>query len=831
MALPPLNQLRYAQCQIPLNVEAALDAFLDEFNLDMSAIDKELDVFNLTIAPAIVEGERQLAIQIQELLAGSPIKELSSLQALQDNLYLASPLKDETDPEVVSIDERKLGALGMVLLNGKMYALAAGNALETFRQMWFSVGGNYTSFLSLGDGIADTASGDFTLIQYVPDSKTFPEINRPWEILDGLRSKVKLSKYVQPLIWTSQIGSSTSTYNKLKAIGYSDINISRILGRGQPRDSDAVLTGYLQNSTAQIKYLSALFALPFTDEKRKPRWLNEVSYMTKALQAYLQYRTQINLSSLVFSPDYWEKVKASLSPADMKEVFERRPEVLNMVVPTSPNAIGDLLNAASSLQLGSTAINSYMIKLPKDSEIYRKPYERRLLSLGVNLLQTLVLEKHSAADSLRLLLEELKGGAVSAADIIPVELTVNNVQTLQQPGFTVGSTTASVNRVIDNSPDKDKTKEAIATAVAGDTLLAPASNPTQGLASQENYMTILFRRIKWDQNFATCSKQIKKASNAPSDNIGNKFTQFGPGFKQNITPVNSTSLKGSDREAVKLNQGKQTTDVSAKYSYSCSPVFHNGFAQEIAKLQANASKELIIVCEALQRALLVVQDQIDHIIAKAQVVLDQVLGILERLLTLNLNIGGNLGFDTSLIKCSWSLDFGAKIDLFGLLLTYLNKFFKEFGGPIRAGLRLIQDLINKAICVPVRLLESFLGGVNSLLNIIGCSLKDILLPQAFLDLLKALLFTFDLRSLVLRQGYEGFNGLTANFSKNKDSFNGLTQFASLCQKTTMADATNTIGEGLLKTGVGSPALLASIITKQADVLAQKSLAASVGATI
>jgi hypothetical protein len=47
----------------------------------------------------------------------------------------------------------------------------------------------------------------------------------------------------------------------------------------------------------------------------------------------------------------------------------------------------------------------------------------------------------------------------------------------------------------------------------------------------------------------------------------------------------------------------------------------------------------------------------------------------------------------------------------------------------------------------------------------------------------------------------------------------------------MANAVNTIGNGLLASGVGAPALLANTITKQADVLAQKSVASTVGLTI
>lgn len=867
MALPKPNQLRYAECDIPLDVEQAIQAFVDEFYVDMSAIDKELDDINASDVPAILAAEATLTAALQQMLQGAPIEQLSSLQALQDNLYLANPQLSETDPSVVSLDERKLGAVGMALVNGKMFAMASGSDFETFRQLWLAAGGDYQAFLALGDGIEGAADGDFTLLQYVPGANRFPFVNKTWSVLDKFQANVRLSKYVQPLIWTNQLGKGSATYNRLKAIGYSDLNVSRILAGKQPRDGGDTITALLQASVAQVTFLSSLYALPASSPQRDPKWANEVRFLKGALTNYLKFRQEMNLSSLVFNSDLWERMKASLAPADMKEIFEKRPEIKNMIVPTDANTIGNLLNAASSLQPGSTAINSYMVKLPKTFSA--AAYEARLLSVGASLLQSLVEDVNPASGAVQALLAELKGGAVGSGDVTtPPPLSVSDMQSaLGSPAQTQGSLASTVNSGVTSSPDPKKTLDSLAAVVAGQGTItalgsvvapvsgnvpaSPSSTTTLGLPTAENYMTNLFRRIKWDQNFVTCSKVTGASTNTGTTNlplsqqtntypsastVENKFTKFGPALNKNISnaPITSASSPSAQaRNTVVANQGANPSQVKSQFSYACSPSLNNGFLNELADLTGKVSNEIIIICEALKRALLLIQNIIDSLIAKAQVILDQVLGTLERLLTLNINLGANLGFDNSLLKCSWGINLVGKIDFFGLLLKALNDFFNS--SPIilgiRKALKAIRDLITQAICVPVRLLEAFLGGANALLGIIGCSLKDIQLPQPILDLLKALLFTFDLRQLVLQKGYDAFYSLAANLTKGSQSFNGLSQFAQLCQSVTMADAIGTIEQTSLLAGLAAPAKLANQLSKAANTQAQNVALGSVGGTL
>jgi hypothetical protein len=851
MALPKPNQLRYRFCDIPPNVEASLQALVDEFYVDMQEIDQGLDDYALNDVPAILATEQEMADLVQEMLRGSPVPELSSLQALQDSLKLINPKLPELDPVVVSLDERKLGAIGMVLINGKMFAAASGSDFDTFRQIWYAAQGEYKAFLALGDGIADSDAGTFTLLQYIPGKPAMPFINRKWSVLDTLNPYQKLSKYVQPLIWTESIEASAANYARLKEIGYDDIQVSQIFAGEQPRASDETRDALFSISLANINDLAALYTLPHTDEQRKPKWQNEVKFFTDSLTAYLAYRKETNRTSYIFNTDVWERSKAVFNEKDFKELFENRPEVQNILVPTDDATIGNLLLSASQLPVGSTAINSYMIKLPNNNRDTFS-YEERLLSIGASLLKSLLKDKNASSGSVRLLVEELKGDSVTEADITkPKKATATDVKKVLKSGskMTPGNKTDAYNKAITNSPDPDKTEDALAAAAVGSDFLENPT-PTQGLPTEENFMTVLFRRVDWRENFKTCTKEVTKETNKEAK-AEDKFTKFGPALNNNIktkpggsanpddlygkdanilnNPKNlggnkgkpdlsGLPTKGSDRRDVILNQESNPTTIKQQFTYNCTPKFQNGFLDQLSKLTGTVTQDIIVACEALKRALFMIQNIIDNLIAKMQVVLDQVLGVLERLLTLNLNIGGALGFDTSLIKCSWSVDFGLKLDLFGALLKFLNDKFDKIFGPIRKGLRFIQDIITKAICVPVRLLELFLGGVNALLGLIGCSLKDIQLPQAILDLLKALLYTFDLRTLVLRQGYDAFFEMSVNPKSGARPFNGLTQFAELCQSVTMKDAVNSVQSVTLVTAASAPGFIAEDLQKKADDL-------------
>lgn len=193
---------------------------------------------------------------------------------------------------------------------------------------------------------------------------------------------------------------------------------------------------------------------------------------------------------------------------------------------------------------------------------------------------------------------------------------------------------------------------------------------------------------------------------------------------------------------------------------------------------------LIRLINIIRHQIQVFQDKIDAFIQTLQGVMDAILGKLERLLTLDLNFSGKLGFENSLFKCSWGLDFGLKINLLDLLLSYLDRFLGNIMGPFTVGLSILNDFLTEIFCIPLRWIESFLNSAgastSALLGVVGCTVKDFKLPTELFELMQTIQATFSLRSLVLKKGSADWFDMMGRLKKGKDEFTGLQQFAALC---------------------------------------------------
>ena len=114
------NRLRYVECELPDELEKAILAFEDDFDENMKPFYDRLADFTLNDAPIIAaELDAQIALR-EELLKGSPVQSLGSLAAIDESLKLTSPARNDNDPETVRLDERKLGAAGIALVNGSI---------------------------------------------------------------------------------------------------------------------------------------------------------------------------------------------------------------------------------------------------------------------------------------------------------------------------------------------------------------------------------------------------------------------------------------------------------------------------------------------------------------------------------------------------------------------------------------------------------------------------------------------------------------------------------------------------------------------------------------
>ena len=186
----------------------------------------------------------------------------------------------------------------------------------------------------------------------------------------------------------------------------------------------------------------------------------------------------------------------------------------------------------------------------------------------------------------------------------------------------------------------------------------------------------------------------------------------------------------------------------------------------------------------IKQQIMAMQDKIDAFIVMLQKTMDAILAKLERLLTIDLNFSGKIGFENSLFKCSWGIDLGLKIDLLGLLLMYLDRFLGVVLAPVLKFLQLLGDFINEIMCVPIRWIGAILNGamfaLANLLAKIGCTVKDFKLPLEIFDLLNLINGVFSLRSLVFKKGSADWLKMMGRISMGKNEFTGLSQFASMC---------------------------------------------------
>jgi len=921
---PRPDALRYVQCELPEIVEQLLISFEDEISVDFQDFDNRMDDFIKNVLPGLSAALDAQAQVRDQIIAGSPVQELGSMAAMEESLGFVSPKKTVSDLLALRIDERKLGAVGIVCINGRIWKKLSGvdgndnGRLDTFRYLWNAVNGDYDAWVAFGDSIAFSNDGDFLCLENYIFDTSLPYTQRPFTQLPK-----QASQYRYNLLWTTKVSPTTSNSLKLKTLGFNDTQILNIFNGLDPQDP-INKDKRLANIQLSVRKLTKLLLSSSGSLERTPNWMNEYKLITEAIVKYLTFRYDSAFKSVTFDPFYWQQVKADLSESELKELFENRLEVHDMLVPTTDVDLEPLFNVAFAIPSGSNVFHTYQMALPKKNDY--EELESTLWNLGLLIFKKLAGQTNTptyaaALSDLQLLLQELVGDEKSYSLLTQILGTVgppsaNQIAGLlvgefNDVGYPTGKLVSDFNKDANNSGDPDL----VNTAVKADSLLENAktgNKPSAGLPTQDSGGGLLSRTLKPLKQFVECNVVYQdKKSNLegniadstpppvsvselndrtadpdlnPGELYANRIKEqtsiqnqryfvranvnqtthrleipnHGYGGRAEIyfnldTPAAGDFLpqpleagkkyyvvapdkdsfavakdllgapfvfprKGTGKftsytmlVANKASSRRQVTRVEStprarrdfRFDSVCRPKFDNAFTRVLNQIEGQFRAFVIKMCNILKQVLASLQDKIDLLIAKLQVILDASLARLERLLTFDLNIGGKLGIESSLIQCSWGLDFNLNLDLFGRLLTLLNEFIAEFSKPLRNALGFMNELVSKFICIPVQMIQALLGTVNSLLNQIGCSLKDVNLPAEIFDLLQNLLFTFDLRGLVVRKGYEAYNGLTAKLRTHPNNFKGLAQFGSLCHTPTVSKSVSSLQEAL-KLVLGAP---------------------------
>lgn len=846
-----MDALRYVQCELPESVTQALINFQSDFEELALSYNQQFDEFRLVTLPIPLAQLDEVIAATEALLTGSPVPELNSFAALEENLALPDPTRGPRDPVAIRQDERAMGAGGICMLNGRTFQILAGTRIEALRTLWNAVGGDYNAFIMAGDGIVNSPVGSFVLYEFNTATQNVPYINRDMSELPKLSGGYKPSIFDYRLFWNTSISTTSGSHNKLAEIGYTADEISAIFSGGQPTanyDSSGALTSVETN----LLSLSHILLLPLISPLRKPRWANEVKYIQTAIQSFLDWRIHDGMTSYVIDPAFWVEVKANLFPEDMKELFEYRPEISDLAIPTADAVMDKLITKATASLSNTTLLNTYMLSLPKPKQ--SSDLETSLFNVGLEMWQELRIDYTTYANSLESLLLELDGRikpltpfdrAPTAANLNLADLkkVVNQKTTnalTEQPGMTTNPETApeqnkvphpinmpppavmsaTMKSTIDLSDHPNLSSLCLTAAVNSGKFskTGTTSGVAQGFKSCQSMGSIMGAKIDWSKNSMSCSGTTsaknsfgqKTQSTSTPNAIWRPVTANNPGTTDTTTVKYKNTLgqkphsksttvantpnaySAADRTTIQYNQGAPPNTVAATFNITCVPKIENAFTKYLAAAEGKFRKSIIHILNMLKAVIIIAQNFIDGIIIKIQLLLDMWISKLQKYMTVNIAIGGNLGFDTGLIKCSWGMDFKLKIDLLGYLLGLLSEYLRKWQSPVFALQAMIKKFLQSVICPVVRMIESLVGAANKLLNVIGCSVKDINFPKEFLDLLGLALGSFNLRQLVLRGATDKIGDIALSLRKNKDQFNGLQQFAAFCQRTPPSDVVNTM---------------------------------------
>ena len=977
MAMRSPSKLRYVQCDLPDNVEQAIADFEDDFDARFQPFYDRVADFTANTAPTLAAIlDEQVALR-QQLVDGSPVQSLSSLDAIDANLGLTSPARNDNDADTKRVDERKLGAANICLLNGKMYRmLPKTNRLEAFRYLWEIVGGNYDLFVTYGMDIYSSALDSLTLYEYnAYKPENMPFVNKGFN--DLAATGHRNSQFKHRMFWNKGLSASFAYKSKMATFGYDSDQINNTFsGKDVNASYDFVAT--IGTINLLVQAVTRLLFLPKTDRLRQPLWENEANYIIMAIQTFLEYRTRKYTSSSIFDQDFFPILLQEMTPSELKELLEQRPEVSDLELPQDVDSVSSLVESAVGMSAGAK-INTYMVNLPSgDKE--ELTLTDSLYDLGLSIWKHLEVQS-SKANQLEDLLLELKGQVgpldintskllspsvtIDPADLSALFPTANLppqgalVDAVIRSGIAADANTGSgevgTGAGVNNNDlsDASTAKALINSSIAANSAVkkfstseskkqkkarqkaSDSDSPTpvgsvQGFQTAETFAMILTRRVDWGKNFLDCSgntvyqesappayeaqdvlinegklspewkqytvdlnfikKKFKLSAISVSDirsalrtylstpvaaggalglispndavllaaltkiNSSADVKQVTSGAanlvrevdKKNVASLNSGvttnenqtfnagNSAAKDRRYLTAQGGKQTspgltagetaklkaamekvlnqklpfvsslenslntqTGTSFKVSISaetkiCTP---KAIAQIGAYLDKYAHKLeawLIRLINILRHQIIMFQDKIDALILAIQGAMDALLAKLERLLSLDLNFSGKIGFENSLFKCSWGLDLGLKINLLDYLLSLLDLHMPALLAGFLKGLQILADALTELFCIPIRWLESLMGAASELLSAIGCTVKDFKLPLPILDLLNLLMGMFNLRSLVLRKGKSDWIDALGRFNLGKNEWRGLTQFAAICSNPRLKDALSAV---------------------------------------
>lgn len=424
------SKLRYVECELPSEVEKTIAAFEDSFADSLKPFYDRLADWVANDLP-VIEAELESQIALREaLLTGAPVKSLSSLADVDKSTNLTSPKRDPNDPDSIRIDERKLGAANLCVLNGRMFKVIPGDRISALRYLWEVAGGDYDYFIRLGTSVYTTPLDSYMLFEYNESTpEKLPFVNKGFSYLTAVG--LKNSQFKHRMIWTRGISASYALKSKMVTLGYTSEQINNIFSGYNP-DNGYNYAGALEAVNTLIRSVTRLLFLPLADPLRQPLWANEANYIELAITKFLEYRTKKYTTSSTFDPEFWKTFLTELRPKDVKELLENRPEITNLELPQDLDSLTAAVEKAIAAPAETTAINTYMNNLPA-GKLTETTLTQTLFDLGLAIWKQMQTTRASSSTTVTL----------PASQMDPIFPTKHNLSTTPYLSFKIKGATPS----------------------------------------------------------------------------------------------------------------------------------------------------------------------------------------------------------------------------------------------------------------------------------------------------------------------------------------------------------------------------------------------------
>ena len=618
MAMRQPSKLRYVQCELPDEVESSISAFEDDFDLSLKPFYDRLKELEVDLPALEEEIDAQIALR-EELVRGSPVQSLGSLDEIDKNTNLTSPKRDPNDPESIRIDERKVGVAGITLINGRMFRTLAGhravslpstgvkapattsgirNRLVALRHLWEVAGGDYDTFVRLGTSVYTAPQSTYTLFEFNWfKPQNMPYLNKGFTYLTSVGEYN--SQYSHRMIWTDSIGASYSLKSKMATLGYDSTQINNIFS-GQEPNAEYNYEEAIDTIQTLIAAITRLILLPEDDPVRQPKWENETNYIELALKRFLTYRFNKYTTSSVFDKEYWLVFLEELRPKDIKELLENRPEILDIELPQNQESLTEVVEKAVSLPTETTLINTYMNSFPvsSDMEAY---ITNALYDLGLALYECLISQDTvfaTRAAQIKALLLELMG----TSDLVPY--TNPNVA-IDPADVSKLFPTANLPPMGNFLDSFTKFNEYIVRLINKAMAANSATNKFKkryfrnggsvlGFPSTESIAMLLTRRVDWKSNFMDCSSSSNTVGRSESTySSSQSMSTVVETTKEESVETNEQWREHRDNMSyIELRAGKPIKSISDIRKYVGDELDNAAASNTINKRDTNINKKL-----------------------------------------------------------------------------------------------------------------------------------------------------------------------------------------------------------------------------------------------